>query len=82
MKVTLKISESLLAIHREGGRPLKETIEIEIEKPTNLLSILFGEGINPLLVPMVIINNKRLSSLDYLIEQDEVITLVGPLAGG
>jgi len=82
MKVTLKLSESLLSIYREMEIPLEETIVFYIEKPITLLSILLKVGINPLLTPMITIDNKRITSLNYLIENDEIITLIGPLAGG
>lgn len=82
MKITLRLSESLLSIYREMPNPLKEVIVLDLDKSTTLHSILIKAGINPSLTPMVIINNKRVSSLNLLIENDETITLIGPLAGG
>lgn len=82
MKITLRISESLLSIYREMGNPLKATLELDLDKPATLNSILLKLGINPILVPMIIIDNKRVSSLDYLIKNDKTIILIGPLAGG
>lgn len=81
MKITLRLSESLLSIYRETDNPLEEEIVVNIDKPAKLRSILSLVGINPLLAPMIIIDNKNVS-LDLLIEKNETITLIGPLAGG
>jgi hypothetical protein len=82
MKITLRLSESLLSIYRETANPLNEVMVINLDEPTTLHSIIIKVGINPSLTPMIIINNKRISSLNLLIENDEIITLIGPLAGG
>lgn len=82
MKITLRLSESLLSIYRETANPLKEVRVLNLDEPTKLHSILMKAGINPSLTPMIIINNKRVSSLDFLIDYDATITLIGPLAGG
>ncbi|MDF2676192.1 MAG: hypothetical protein K0Q97_485 [Bacillota bacterium] len=82
MKITLRLSESLLSIYRETANPLNEVMVINLEEPTTLHSIIIKAGINPSLTPMIIINNKRISSLNLLIDNDEIITLIGPLAGG
>lgn len=82
MKVTLKLSESLLSIYRETEKPLQEIMVLNLENPSTLREILIKADINPLMVPMIIIKNQRCQSLDYLIKNDETITLIGPLAGG
>lgn len=82
MKITLRLSESLLSIYRETSNPLQEVMVINLYEPTTLHSIIVKVGINPALVPMIIINNKRVSYLNVLVDNDETITLIGPLAGG
>ncbi len=82
MKITLRLSESLLSIYRETSNPLQEVMVINLDEPTTLHSIIVKAGINPALVPMIIINNKRVSYLNILVDNDETITLIGPLAGG
>ncbi|WP_312811186.1 hypothetical protein [Sedimentibacter sp.] len=82
MKVTLKLSESLLSIYKETEKPLQEIMVLNLENPSTLREILIKADINPLMVPMIIIKNQRCKSLDYLIKNDETITLIGPLAGG
>ncbi|WP_313163028.1 hypothetical protein [Sedimentibacter sp.] len=82
MKVTLKLSESLLSIYKETEKPLQEIMVLNLENPSTLREILIKADINPLMAPMIIIKNQRCQSLDYLIENDETITLIGPLAGG
>ena len=81
MKITLKLSESLLSIYHAEGRALEENIIINSEHPLTIARILDKAGINHLLTPMVLIDEK-LCKPAQLVKDDCVITLIGPLAGG
>ena len=81
MIITLKLSESLLSIYYAAGRPMAETIVMELAEPLTIAQILEQAGINQLLTPMVIIDDE-VCKLTQLIEHSSVITLIGPLAGG
>ena len=82
IKVTLKLTESLLSIFKDMGKPLVETMEVYLDEPTTLRSIVSGIGINPILVPFVRLEDRRQLSLNYLVSNEETITLIGPIAGG
>jgi hypothetical protein len=85
--ITLRLSESLLSIFRDSGTPKEETKTIiyRTEKGITVKEILTDQGINPLLVPMVVLDteagNNKIDK-DTLLEKDSVLTLYGPLAGG
>ena len=83
--ITLRLSESLLCIFRDSGTPKEETIQCRAEPGITVKEILAGQGINPLLVPMVSLDtkagNKKISR-DTILKKDVVLTLYGPLAGG
>ena len=82
IKVTFNMTESLLSIIRDMGHPMEETMVVCLDKPATLRSILSGIGINPILVPFVRLENKRQSSLNHMVNHEETITLIGPIAGG
>ncbi len=82
IRVTLKLTESLLSIFSDMGRPMEETMEVYLDEPATLRSIISGIGINPILVPFVRLENRRQLSLNYLVSNEETITLIGPIAGG
>ena len=79
--ITLKLSESLLSIFRDMGCPKQETCRIRVESGTSVRQVLIDQGISPLLVPMVFLDNRKIS-VDTPLEADAVLTLHGPLAGG
>ena len=81
MLITLRLSESLLSIYRASGQELDETIVLALEGPLSIKEILESAGINPILTPLVLLG-KQTYKLDHCLEQDTVITLIGPLAGG
>ncbi|MFO7911730.1 MAG: hypothetical protein R6V15_06165 [Desulfotignum sp.] len=79
--LTLKISESLLSILKDTGCPKQETCRIRVEKNIPVRQVLLEQGISPLLVPMIFLDNRKVS-VDTPLEADAVLTLHGPLAGG
>jgi hypothetical protein len=79
--LTLKLSESLLSIFRDMGCPKQETCRILVETGTSVRQVLIDQGISPLLVPMVFLDNRKISQ-DTPLKTDAVLTLHGPLAGG
>ena len=79
--ITLKLSESLLSILRDMGCPKQETCRIRVETGTSVRQVLIDEGISPLLVPLIFLDNLKIS-MDTSLETDAVLTLHGPLAGG
>lgn len=87
--ITLRLSESLLCILRDAGTPKPETSEICIASGCLVKALLSDQGINPLLVPMVGLSipasrdktQKRINMNTFL-DQDGILTLYGPLAGG
>ncbi|MFO7988427.1 MAG: hypothetical protein ACQEQ5_10365 [Thermodesulfobacteriota bacterium] len=79
--ITLKLSESLLSILRDMGCPKQETCRIRVEYGTSVRQVLIDQGISPLLVPMVFLDNRKVS-VNKPLEADAVLTLHGPLAGG
>ncbi len=78
---TLKISESLLSILRDMGCPKPENSSIRVVTGTPVRQVLLAQGISPLLVPMIFLDNRKIS-VDTPLEADGVLTLHGPLAGG
>jgi sulfur carrier protein ThiS len=81
MIITLKLSESLLSIYHAAGQHMAETIVMELTEPMTIAQILEQVGINPLLTPMVLVD-EEMCKPTQLIEQNSAITLIGPLAGG
>lgn len=79
--ITLKLSESLLSILRDMGCPKQETCRIRVYPGTPVRQVLIDQGISPLLVPMIFLDNRKISENTPL-ETDAVLTLHGPLAGG
>lgn len=81
IQITLRLSASLLSILKDADNPKNETIFLQVEKGTTIKQILLKEKISPLLVPLISIDNKK-QTVNTLVETDETITLIGPLAGG
>lgn len=81
ISITLRLSESLLSILKDAGNPKPEEFQIQAESGTTVRQILAVQSINPLLVPMITRENYKISP-DKVLEEDAVITLYGPLAGG
>lgn len=79
--ITLKISESLLGILRDTDCPKPEYSSIRVVTGTPVRQVLLKQGISPLLVPMIFLDNRKIS-MDTPLETDAVLTLHGPLAGG
>lgn len=79
--ITLTLSESLLSILRDAGRPAPETRRIRVSPGTPVRQVLIDQGITPLLVPLIFLDNRKIS-VDTPLEADGVLTLHGPLAGG
>ncbi len=79
--ITLNMSESLLSILRDAGRPGQPTRRFRVQAGTLVRQILTGQGISPLLVPMIFLDNRKVS-VDTPLEADGILTLHGPLAGG
>jgi len=81
INITLRLSASLLSILKDAGNPKDETIFLQVEKGITIRQILLSERISPLLVPLISIDSKK-QDVNTLVETDETITLIGPLAGG
>ena len=85
LTITLRLSESLLCIFRDSGKPRPETMDIRVEQGTTVREILVNQGINPLLVPMAALaedgKNRRVD-LATPVTADGTLILYGPLAGG
>lgn len=79
--ITLNMSESLLSILRDTGRPGQPTCRIRLQAGTLVRQVLIDQGISPLLVPMIFLDNRKIS-VDTPLETDGILTLHGPLAGG
>ena len=79
--ITLNMSESLLSILRDAGRPGQPTCRTLVQAGTLVRQVLTGQGISPLLVPLIFLDNRKVS-VDTPLEADGVLTLHGPLAGG
>jgi hypothetical protein len=79
--ITLNMSESLLSILRDAGRPGQPTSRIRVQAGTLVRQILIDQGISPLLVPLIFLDSRKVS-VDTHLEADGVLTLHGPLAGG
>jgi hypothetical protein len=79
--ITVKLSESLLSILRDAGRPGQPTCRIRVEAGTLVRQVLIDQGISPLLVPLIFLDNRKIS-IDTPLEADGILTLHGPLAGG
>ena len=79
--ITLKLSESLLSILRDAGCPRQQTCRLRVEKHTPVRQVLLAQGISPLLVSLIFLDNRKIS-VDTLLETNAVLTLHGPLAGG
>jgi isocitrate dehydrogenase kinase/phosphatase len=54
---------------------------IRVQAGTLVRQILTGQGISPLLVPMIFLDSRKVS-VDTPLEADGILTLHGPLAGG
>ena len=81
ISITLRLSESLLSILKDAGNPKPGEFQVQVETGTTVRQILAVQGINPLLVPMITREGSKISP-DTVLEEDAVITLYGPLAGG
>ncbi len=79
--ITLRLSESLLCILKDVNNPKDETIHLQAKRGTTIKEILLKEKINPLIVPMVTVNNTKVN-IHHALDKDTTITLFGPLAGG
>jgi hypothetical protein len=79
--ITVNMSESLLSILRDAGRPGQPTRRIQVKTDTLVRQVLIDQGISPLLVPLIFLDNRKIS-VDTPLETDGVLTLHGPLAGG
>lgn len=79
--ITLRLSESLLSILKDAGNPKTEIRRHQADKGATIRDVLVREGISPLLVPMITINNVR-TPAGTVLESDTTVTLIGPLAGG
>jgi hypothetical protein len=79
--ITVKLSESLLSILRDAGRPGLPACRIRVEAGTLVRQVLIDQGISPLLVPLIFLDNRKIS-VDTPLEADGILTLHGPLAGG
>ncbi|WP_153307629.1 hypothetical protein [Desulfospira joergensenii] len=79
--ITLKLSESLLCILKDAGNPRPETFQIQVEPGSSIRRVLASQSINPLLVPMISRDSRKIP-LDTILEEDVTLTLYGPLAGG
>jgi hypothetical protein len=79
--ITLNMSESLLSILRDAGRPGQPTRRLRVSSGTPVRQVLIDQGISPLLVPLIFLDNRKVS-VDTPMEADGVLTLHGPLAGG
>ncbi len=75
--VQVNLSGNLKAI-----LPDQETTKkIELEQPTSIYNVLLKADINPAVVVKVLVE-EEVKPKDYIIREDTIITLIGPLAGG
>ena len=81
INIELKLSASLLCILEDVNKPKPEAYTLQVKKGTTIRELLLMEGINPLLAPMVSIENQKIS-LHTTLDKDETVTIFGPLAGG
>ena len=81
MKISLRLSESLLSIYESAGQELDENIDLEFEGPLSVRQIIESAGINPMLTPLISVGGVT-CGLGSVIRHDAEITLIGPLAGG
>ncbi len=58
-----------------------KTFQIQVEPGSSVRQILASQFINPLLVPMISRDSRKIP-LDTILEEDVTLTLYGPLAGG
>jgi hypothetical protein len=79
--LTLNMSESLLSILRDAGRPGQPTCRIRVQAGTLVRQILIDQDISPLLVPLIFLDSRKVF-METPLEADGVLTLHGPLAGG
>ena len=78
MEVTIRLSGSMREIYPN----LDEEILLEIGEPMSIGRLLLQIGINPLVAPLISVDEK-VKNADYIIkEEGNVITVTGPLAGG
>jgi len=77
MEIKLKISNSLLSIYNN----LEEEKTIIIEEVKTIGEILYIIGVNPLLTPIILIENKKVT-INHEVSKNTEITLIGPLMGG
>lgn len=81
MRITLRLSESLLSIYRASEKEFDETIVLDLDGSMSIRQVLQHVGINPILTPLISIEGQTYG-LDHILEDSSVITLIGPLAGG
>ena len=81
INIELKLSASLLSILKDVNKSKPETYTLQVKKGTTIRDLLLMEGINPLLAPMVTIENQKIP-LYTALDKDETVTIFGPLAGG
>lgn len=60
---------------------LPETAEVTSDSPLSIAQITGQLGVNPLLIVVAVVEGKA-RSLDYIVEKDAAINLIGPVAGG
>lgn len=81
LNITLRLAQSLLYILGDTGNIKEEVFKVRVPPGTTIREVLQSQGINPLLVPMIVCRKKRVSS-DTVLREDAVLTLHGPLSGG
>ena len=81
MQIKVVLAHSLLCILKDAGRPSKECRVLEMPEPCRVREVLGKLAISPLLVPMALVDKKRVD-LDTILNEGETLTLHGPLAGG
>ena len=77
MNITIKFSNSILLIYKDKN----EVETLVLEEPATINDILIKLGVSPVLAPMILIDKQRVGR-NHIINNDEMITVIGPLAGG
>ena len=77
MNITVKFSNSILMIYKE----ISELETLVMEEPATVNDILIKLGVSPVLAPLILIDSQRVGR-NHIVNNEEMITVIGPLAGG
>ncbi|MCG8567944.1 MAG: hypothetical protein MI747_22990 [Desulfobacterales bacterium] len=81
MKLRVVLANSLLCLLEDAGTTARESCVLDMDEPCTPRDVLAALGISPLLVPMILAGQTRVT-LDTELDGRAALTLHGPLAGG